>query len=131
MNGTDEPERKPYSYIRGSERYANGITLEAVRRIRFGADLKVYIAIVSHANRAGVAWPSRSTLARETGLGSVTVSRAIKRLALAGVLMVDERPGTSNHYFLAAPEDHAELAREAPGYDAARPARYSTIPDVA
>ena len=41
----------------------------------------VYMALVYHANNAtGKAWPSRALLAKETGLGMTTVSKAIGEL---------------------------------------------------
>jgi hypothetical protein len=41
-----------------------------------GAELKVWICYMSHANKDGIAWPGRDLLCDETGLSPETVSSA-------------------------------------------------------
>ena len=45
-----------------------------------GSEFKVLMAIALHSNESGWAWPSRPTLARETGLAVNTVSVALSGL---------------------------------------------------
>lgn len=61
------------------------------------SDLKVAVAIWLHVNRgSGKAWPSISTIARETALHDRTVYRALERLEGRGHLLIDHRGGRSN-----------------------------------
>ncbi len=58
------------------------------------SDLKVAVAIWLHVNRtSGKAWPSISTIARETALHDRTVYRALERLEARGHLLIDHRGG--------------------------------------
>jgi len=61
------------------------------------SDLKVAVAIWLHVNRtSGKAWPSISTIARETALHDRTVYRSLERLEARGHLLIDHRGGLSN-----------------------------------
>lgn len=46
----------------------------------------VWLAIASRANPEGVAWPSRQTVADETGVSKASVARALPELRSAGLL---------------------------------------------
>jgi hypothetical protein len=63
----------------------------------------VAIAIASHADKHGAAWPSVNALAAETGLCRRTIQRALRRLVDKGVITVAFRQrengsNTSNQY---------------------------------
>lgn len=54
---------------------------------------KVLIVIASHAGgESGLCWLSRKTIAAETGLHPVSVSRAVEELELAQILNVERSP---------------------------------------
>lgn len=66
-----------------------------------GLDRFVLLAIATHANEDGVAWPSLDTLQRLTGISRPTLLRAIKRLEEANGIVVDRGgsgPGDTNRY---------------------------------
>jgi hypothetical protein len=58
-----------------------------------GAAAKVYMALTSHANRQGHAWPSNARLAQLTGLNKGNVSRAKGELIDAGLIEVSDPGG--------------------------------------
>lgn len=54
----------------------------------------VYVALVAYANADGVAWPSQTRLAVDTGMDVRAVQRALRDLREAGALRVEHvRPG--------------------------------------
>ena len=59
------------------------------------AAVLTYMAIRRHANRAGRAWPLRSTIAKLTRLSFRSISRATATLARAGILIRIPRRGHS------------------------------------
>jgi hypothetical protein len=54
-----------------------------------GYTLKVWLAYLLHGNDEGVAWPSRSTLRRETGLSEDWISKARTALKKKGWLVLE------------------------------------------
>ncbi|MBF4595365.1 helix-turn-helix domain-containing protein [Curtobacterium flaccumfaciens] len=52
----------------------------------------VYLTLRSHTDKHGVAWPSRSTLAKESGLSETTVKNRLKALEAHGLIRVTIRP---------------------------------------
>ena len=89
-----------------------------------GLDKLVYIMIANHVNDApkhpkcGLAWPSVTTIARETGIGRSTVNRALNRLEAGGFLTRENHGTRSTHYRLSVPErDTNARARERPTAD--------------
>src|SRR5258708_39949585 len=79
-------------------RFTPEVLTEWLRKINGDAaltaasDLKVAVAIWLHVNRtSGKAWPSISTIARETALHDRTVYRALERLEARGHLLIDHR----------------------------------------
>ena len=71
----------------------------------------VLLVIATHANRYGEAWPSASTIARETHLHRVTVVSALRRIEAAGVVKVEKRIGRATRYAFPANPPPPELAR--------------------
>lgn len=53
----------------------------------------VLVALAYHANGEGRAWPSRTTIARESGVTLRTVTRATKRLEDLGLIEVERSSG--------------------------------------
>ena len=64
--------------------------LPTLAQISSPAALKVLFALVAHADRSGVAWPSWSKIARSVGLSRRAVAEGIRRLEEAGLV---ERAG--------------------------------------
>lgn len=61
-----------------------------------GADRLVLLSIANHADNKGLnSWPSIPTIARESGLGETRTKTAIKTLAAAGTLRVEQNAGGS------------------------------------
>lgn len=52
----------------------------------------VYLTLRSHADKNGIAWPSRATLAKESGLSETTVKNRLKDLVDHGLVRVTVRP---------------------------------------
>lgn len=50
------------------------------------SELKVYLYLKCRANQSSRAWPSLSTVSRDTGLAEETIRRAVKRLKAASLL---------------------------------------------
>lgn len=81
------------------------ITLETMAKT-FAEDMPsaaklVYMAIVYHANVAtGKAWPSRMLLAKETGLGVTTVSKAVAELCRRNFI-IRRKSQSGNRYEIA------------------------------
>ncbi len=73
-------------HLRGHELYV--IAPQNVLRADLSPrELKVYLALASHANEDGEAWPSLGTIAKETGLNDVrAVRRALRDLELVGMI---------------------------------------------
>jgi hypothetical protein len=53
----------------------------------------VLVALAYHSNGEGRCWPTNATLCRETRLAEQTVRRALRRLAEAGLVTVDNACG--------------------------------------
>jgi biotin operon repressor len=68
--------------------------------------------IASHANRAGLAWPSLETIAAETGWSRRAVMKAVREIEGAGVLVVIQRTGHSSEYQFA--QSYPQLVRNHP-----------------
>lgn len=69
----------------------------------------VWMTLLYHAGSSGRAWPSRRTLARETGLSESTVARALANLRELGYIeVVEQRPGETTVYAVAIPEAAAD-----------------------
>ena len=86
-----------------------------------GLDKLVYIMIANHVNddpkhaKCGLAWPSVTLLAKETGIGRSTVNRVLNRLEAGGYLAREHHGTRSTHYRLSVPErDTNAPARERP-----------------
>ena len=58
----------------------------------------VLLVIATHADRAGRAWPSVDTIARETRLSRATVQRALRRIEAVGAIKVEQRGGRASRY---------------------------------
>ena len=89
-----------------------------------GLDKLVLIVLANHCNdqdgnpKRGLAWPSVTTSARETGSGRSTVNRALNRLEAGGFLTRENHGTRSTHYRLSVPErDTNARARERPTAD--------------
>lgn len=52
----------------------------------------VYLTLRSHADKHGIAWPSRATLAKESGLSETTVKNRLRALEDHGLIRVTVRP---------------------------------------
>lgn len=79
-----------------------------------GADLLILLAIADTANDEGVAWPSKASLLRKTRVGANTLDRRLKALRDAGLLLREERAGTSNLYRLPVPWVHVMAVPTSP-----------------
>jgi hypothetical protein len=81
------------------------------------AQKHVLHALVIHADAHGIAWPSQTTLARDTGLGVRTVRRVLARLRTAEILVeiIPGRQHTSARYHLS-PAPLAALERAQTGH---------------
>jgi DNA-binding transcriptional MocR family regulator len=67
-----------------------------------------YAAIASFAYGAKTtAWPSQTTLARQTGFSERSIRRSASELEAAGLLRIERRSGTSNVYELLVPAGHS------------------------
>ena len=65
----------------------------------------VLVALAYHANGEGQAWPSRTTIARESGVTLRTVTRATKHLEDLGLIEVERSSGNAvNQYSLRVGE---------------------------
>ena len=74
----------------------------AVRKDLMASDKIVFAIILDHQGSNDKCWPGIRTLARKTGLSTVTVVDCVKRLEAAGFFNVDRRGnGKSNHYWTA------------------------------
>jgi Helix-turn-helix domain len=65
-----------------------------------GIDLLVLLYLANHASKddGSGAWPSRQTLADETGVARRTVRYAMVRLVEANALEIEERPGKTHRF---------------------------------
>lgn len=61
-------------------------------------DKLVYVALCAHANRDGVCYPKRATLAEYTSLSLRTISTSITNLCAAGVITQELRQGSTPLY---------------------------------
>ncbi len=62
--------------------------------------VRVYAAIVHHTGGNASCWPSQTTLAERFGVSWGTIKREMDRLAKAGAITVEHRPGRVNKYSL-------------------------------
>lgn len=76
----------------------------------------VLLTLASHCNGDRTAWPSRATLATETGLHEETVRKLIRFLERGGYILVRPREGHSNEYMMGAATQPTllDLARQPP-----------------
>ena len=72
-------------------------------RLLDSSDKLVYMAILDHLGKHKTAWPSQTTLARETGLSERTVRYSVKRLMEVCLIYFDDARGRENHYTLIEP----------------------------
>ena len=89
-HGADDADQKP------RPRLEPGTFAVVSDHVTDGPRLKhsewcVYIGICAHADTEGYAWPSQELIAQERGLHRSTVTRAIKRLAEVGHIIIVER----------------------------------------
>lgn len=70
------------------------------------AQKSVLVSLADNANDEGVCWPSIAKISERTCLSERSVQNAIKWLAGAGILTVQERPGRSS-YFILTPAAYA------------------------
>ncbi|GIG54541.1 helix-turn-helix domain-containing protein [Demequina activiva] len=54
-------------------------------------ELVVYIALLTHRSDAGEAWPSRTTLARESKVSLDSVKRTLRKLEARGLIEITRR----------------------------------------
>jgi DNA-binding transcriptional MocR family regulator len=71
----------------------------------------VAMVIASHANRAGLAWPSLETIATETGRSRRGVVYAVRELEDAGHVTVVARTGQASEYVFAS---YPQIVRKHP-----------------
>lgn len=76
-----------------------------------GAPRAVFDALVLHAARDAAAWPSVSTLARETGYCARSVQRALRALEGEGLVRGRRRLGRSTVWSVAPNARRGDLAR--------------------
>lgn len=101
------------------------LTLETMAKT-FAEDMPsaaklVYMAIVYHANiETGKAWPSRKLMAKETGLGVTTVSKAVAELCRRRFIIC-RKSQTGNKY---------EIAMDAARTSGERHANFPNTPDA-
>jgi biotin operon repressor len=75
----------------------------AVRDSELDATAKhVALTLDTYMDRRGIAWPSKPTLARDTGYTVRAVDRAINRLEQAGLLVVARSRGRRSNLYSAA-----------------------------
>lgn len=67
--------------------------------------IAVYCAIAVHTNKRDKAFPSRARIANMTGMSEKQVSRMFAALQELGLIIIDERPGTS-HLITLLDTDH-------------------------
>lgn len=83
--------------------------LELLERPDLDATAKAVGLTLDTFMRNGRCWPSRAALAHRSGLSTRTVTRAIKRLELAGVLEIDRGAGrTTSRYRQVLHKDRGE-----------------------
>lgn len=76
--------------------------------------LKVYLTLASHANPdRGSCFPSKKTIARESGISDLTaVRKAMQRLEACHLITRELRPRSSSLYWLRAPEDCMDVMQD-------------------
>lgn len=91
------------------------------------------IALANYADAAGMSYPGRDTLARDTEQSVDTVHRQMRHLAALGLVRIEKRPAVKGQwpglvYFLALPvaemSEPQSAARTAPQSHAARSGRH-------
>jgi hypothetical protein len=60
----------------------------------------VLLLLCAYSDRRGGSFPTAVTLARQAGVTDRTVRKAFRELETCGVLIVEQRPGRTNHYVL-------------------------------
>lgn len=83
----------------------------------------VLLALADHINRHGKAWPSIARLSERTNLHRATVIRALETLTGLGLIEVDNRNGSVNHYRLTI-----EPVAECDGSHVQHPSQDATPP---
>jgi len=64
------------------------------------SSLHIYCTLLLYANQHRSCWPSKETIIEKSGLSHNTFGQAIKELEDVGAVVVQQRHGTSNLYFL-------------------------------
>ena len=101
------------------------------------AEKIVLLALSDNANDEGLCWPSVTTLKNKCGMDERTIQRVITRLADAGHVTVNVRPGRSNYYTVhpgtpgaPPPRHNASPADDRSGAEPGNP-RHSAAPPPA
>ena len=104
-----------------------------LRSTELGVHAKVVYAVLEdYADTAGVAFPSKATIAANAGCSERTVHNALAELRQAGAVEIfDERfRGRGNRYILRHAPPDEEPERSAPHADSAPPAETDPAPDA-
>lgn len=91
------------------------VMLEAVRLITSAPDLRVYIALVAHANnKTQQCYPKKETIANVAGVNYWQVPKSTKRLQAAGLIAVDvgKGPHGTNLFTVHSPTQIAQIHHE-------------------
>lgn len=69
-----------------------------------GAEKLVLVSLVYHYDAEWyMSYPTRQTIAEETGLTPTWVTKTLKRLESRGVIRVEREPGYVSQYFILTP----------------------------
>jgi len=71
-----------------------------------GRQLRVAVALASHANAEGGSWASMTKLTKETGIHARDLRRIMLQLVEHRLINVESRPGSTNVYRLLAVEEY-------------------------
>lgn len=78
------------------------------------SDKLVLLALSDNANDQGLCWPSVQTLMAKCGMDDRTIQRAIRRLAGAGHVTVNQRAGRSSYYTVHPRQDDTPVRMTPP-----------------
>lgn len=98
---------------------------EAYRALKPNAKV-VYVALCDYADETGTCWPSRRTVAKDTGLSLSSVDRSLRELVKAGVIekqtrIKDNGDNASNVYqIMIVATDEGGVTQTPPGVTAAQ-----------
>lgn len=102
-----------------NKRHRYGLVDTAWLPLLTHTELKVLTALAAHADLdRGTCWPSKTTIARHTGLGDMAqIRRALKSLEKKGAVHRQARIGTTTLYWLKPPPDNEDVFQSFPKFE--------------